>query len=570
MINNLSIKARLCAALALLSLIMLGVGLMGLAATSELNSGLKALHQHVMQPLLHIAKVNVLTRQNALLADQALLRGDAKSANDVRVELDKNRQIITTEWNAYLAAISNTGERADAEAFWKLRTQFAQSIDSSLAALAGGNLELAKRNRVDQVEAITREMMDAGDALFARQSLDITDALVNAEHNYRNERFWAIAAMLFGLAAAGVLGYLLLNSITGALGKSVEVARQIAAGRLDNSIKIHGQDEFSQLLTSLRDMDSTLSSIVTNAKAGADSVHATAQQLSQGNEDLSRRTQEQAAALEETAASMEQMTATVKQNADNARHANQLASSAREHAENGGAVVQRAVGAMNEINSASRKIADIIGVIDEIAFQTNLLALNAAVEAARAGEQGRGFAVVASEVRNLAQRSASAAKEIKTLINDSVSKVKVGSDLVDESGRTLAGIVDEVKKVTDIVAEIRAASEEQASGIQQVNNAITQMDHSTQQNAALVEQSTAASRAMVDQATELSRQMNYFHTSASADARAPQVAAVRSIAAPRSPRLPVKPSAAKRRTTTPPHPQALARASGDNSSWQEF
>ena len=568
MINNLSIKARLCAALALLSLIMLGVGLMGLAATSGLNGDLKALHERVVQPLLHIAKVNILTRQNALLADQAVLHGDAKSANDASVELDNNRQNIMTEWNAYIAGVSDAGERADAEAFWKLRTQFAQSIDSSLTALVGGNLELAKKNRIDQVESVTREMVDAGDALFARQSKGISAALGNAERSYRSERFWAIGAMVFGLAAAGVLGYLLLSSVTGALGKSVEVAEQIAAGRLDNSIKIHGRDEFSQLLASLRKMDSTLSSIVTNAKAGADSVRATAQQLSQGNNDLSRRTQEQAAALEETAASMEEMTATVKQNADNARHANQLASSAREHAENGGAVVQRAVGAMNEINSASRKIADIIGVIDEIAFQTNLLALNAAVEAARAGEQGRGFAVVASEVRNLAQRSASAAKEIKTLINDSVSKVKVGSDLVDESGRTLAGIVDEVKKVTDIVAEIRAASEEQAAGIQQVNNAITQMDHSTQQNAALVEQSTAASRAMVDQATELSQQMAYFHTSSSAAAHAPPSAAVRSIAVPR---LQPRPSSAPQpRVTKLPASRALARASGDNSSWQEF
>ncbi len=263
-------------------------------------------------------------------------------------------------------------------------------------------------------------------------------------------------------------------------------------------------DEVGQLVYANIFSQSKLRTAIGQVKQSSDVLLRTAAEIESGNTDLSQRTEEQASSLEETASSMEEMTSTVKQNADNTRQANQLASSTRDQAEKGGAVVAKAVTAMSEINTSSKKIADIIGVIDEIAFQTNLLALNAAVEAARAGEQGRGFAVVASEVRTLAGRSADAAKEIKGLITDSVEKVQQGSDLVDESGKTLEEIVSGVKKVTDIIAEIAASSQEQANGIEQVNSAVMQMDEMTQQNAALVEEAAAASSEMTGKVKLLS------------------------------------------------------------------
>jgi methyl-accepting chemotaxis protein len=286
-----------------------------------------------------------------------------------------------------------------------------------------------------------------------------------------------------------------------------EVQRIVSAaheGDLTRRIQLEGKQEFfKRLAEGINGLVDNLAALVSRIKGAAAEVQSGAEEISRGNNHLSQRTEEQASSLEETASSMEQMTSTVKQTADNAGQANQLAMAARQHAEKSGAVVGAAVRAMSGINESSKKIADIIGVIDEIAFQTNLLALNAAVEAARAGEQGRGFAVVATEVRNLAGRSATAAKEIKALIHDSVAKVDQGSKLVNESGVVLGEIVDSVKRVTDIVAEIAAASREQSSGIEQVNKAVMSMDETTQQNAALVEQASAASQAILEQAQSL-------------------------------------------------------------------
>jgi methyl-accepting chemotaxis protein len=371
------------------------------------------------------------------------------------------------------------------------------------------------------------------------------------------------------LGLAGAVGLLVIllvwlsmSSIRRSIGGEPDFAVAMAARIADGDLgKDDGGKNFADgsLLAELVRMRDKLTGIVGEVQQGSQAVSSAAQQIAKGNDDLSQRTQEQASSLEETAASMEEMTSTVKQNAENASHANQLANGAREQAERGGQVAAQAVAAMGEINASSRKIADIVGLIDEIAFQTNLLSLNAAVEAARAGEQGRGFAVVASEVRGLSQRSAAAAKEIKGLINESVDRVQAGSVLVDQSGAALADIVDSVKKVTDIVAEIAAASQEQSSGIDQVNRAVMQMDEVTQQNAALVEEASAAARMMQDQAGELRRQMMFFRLEGSAAAPMMVVAA----AAPtgRVVSLPRKPPP---RSAEPTRPVAAAGV------WKEF
>jgi methyl-accepting chemotaxis protein len=302
----------------------------------------------------------------------------------------------------------------------------------------------------------------------------------------------------------------MMDTVVAPVQEATRVLSRLAEGDLTQNMTGDFQGEFAVLCEAVNTSVNNLLRMVGDIRQTAAAVSSGAAEISQGNNDLSQRTQEQAASLEETASSIEEMTSTVKQNADNARQANQLAAAAREQAEKGGEVVGRAVVAMGEINNSSKKIADIIGVIDSIAFQTNLLALNAAVEAARAGEQGRGFAVVAAEVRKLAQRSADAAKEIKTLINDSVEKVADGTRLVDESGKTLNEIVNAVKKVSDIIAEIAAASQEQAAGIEQVNKAIVQMDEVTQQNSALVEEMASASESLDEQARGMQQLMEFF------------------------------------------------------------
>jgi len=302
----------------------------------------------------------------------------------------------------------------------------------------------------------------------------------------------------------------LMTAVVEPLREAQRVIKLLSEGDLTQQMEGDYKGEFAELRDALNSTTEVLADMVDQIVEGSETILTSADEISRGNADLSQRTEEQASSLEETASSMEEMTSTVKQNADNAREANQLASAARDQAEKGGEVVQKAVEAMGEINTSSKKIADIIGVIDEIAFQTNLLALNAAVEAARAGEQGKGFAVVAGEVRNLAQRSAGAAKEIKGLINDSVERVDEGSRLVDDSGKTLDEIVNAVKKVSDIIAEIAAAGMEQSAGIEEVNKAITQMDEMTQQNAALVEQATAASESMNEEVKTMNGLMDFF------------------------------------------------------------
>jgi methyl-accepting chemotaxis protein len=322
----------------------------------------------------------------------------------------------------------------------------------------------------------------------------------------------ACVAILLGVGITFWLTRDVMKQLGGEPDYAVAIASSIAAGDLTMDVQTRAGDQTS-LLFAMKQMCNSLARVVGEVRSGTDTIATASSQIAAGNHDLSSRTEEQASSLEETAASMEELTSTVKQNADNARQANQLAVTASSVAVRGGSVVAEVVGTMGAINASSRKIVDIIGVIDGIAFQTNILALNAAVEAARAGEQGRGFAVVAAEVRNLAQRSAAAAKEIKTLIDDSVSKVEEGSSQVAEAGKTMDEIVGSVKRVTDIMAEITAASQEQTQGIEQINQAITQMDQVTQQNAALVEEAAAAASSLQEQAGGLSQVVSAFRLS---------------------------------------------------------
>ena len=326
---------------------------------------------------------------------------------------------------------------------------------------------------------------------------------------------WALAlGALVSMVLGAVFALWTARSIVGPVRQAAQAAGEISRGNLSSRIHAEGRDELAQLLRSLAEMQHNLSGIVGQVRSGSENVAAASSEIAQGNNDLSARTEQQASALEETAASMEELNSTVRQNADNARQANRLALSASAVAVRGGDVVSQVVGTMKGIQDSSRKITDIIGVIDSIAFQTNILALNAAVEAARAGEQGRGFAVVATEVRSLAGRSADAAKQIKALISDSVERVGTGTALVDQAGATMAEVVGAIKRVTDLMGEISAASTEQSQGVSQVGEAVTQMDQATQQNAALVEEMAAAASSLSSQAQALVNTVAFFRLTA--------------------------------------------------------
>ena len=376
-----------------------------------------------------------------------------------------------------------------------------------------------------------------------------------------------LITVILAWIALSIISLLLIRSITRPLLGAVKLAHTVASGDLTSAIEIKTRDETGKMMQALKDMNDSLVKIVSNVRTSVDAITVSAKEIAAGNSDLSQRTEEQASSLQETASSMEELSATVKHNAENAKQANQLSLGARDVAVKGGDIVNRVVTTMASINDSSNKIVDIISVIEGIAFQTNILALNAAVEAARAGEQGRGFAVVAAEVRTLAQRSAGAAKEIKALIDDSVGKIKGGTKLVDEAGKTMDEIVTAVKRMTDIMAEISAASSEQSSGIDQVNQAINQMDEVTQQNAALVEEAAAAAEAMKEEAENLTLSVSVFKLSTQAEPRSVSSSHHRSSSAtPNKPARPSLPPLEKRKAG---RPKGLLekQAAGE---WEEF
>ena len=449
--------------------------------------------------------------------------------------------------NAFINMV--TGETADLSGAANRATEYLTSSKKTMDAFASvqRNPESARLVAevtksyatfhgllVQQVNAINQRSLDSfmsANTSVARVNLEydkvstdfsnVVDAVTNAQVDQARADFQLTRWLMFGIAGLTVLValgcWMFMNrTVLRPLGEAVSHFGRIAAGDMTGRVEVRSSNEIGQLFSGIRRMQEALTRTVAKVRSGVEEINVGAREIADGNNDLSSRTEQQAASLEETAASMEQLASTVKQNADNARQANTLATSASAVAVKGGDVVAEVVGTMEGISTSSRKIAEIVGVIDSIAFQTNILALNAAVEAARAGEQGKGFAVVAAEVRSLAQRSAQAAREIKGLIDDSVSKVTAGSTQVEAAGQTMQEIVASVRRVSDIIGEIAAASQEQSSGIDQVNKAVSQMDEVTQQNAALVEEAAAAAGALQSQAQSLAEAVNVFRVNADA------------------------------------------------------
>ena len=567
-ISNMKIGVRLGLGFGLVLALMIALALTGISRMARIERSLEGIvnQNNVMTKAAFEMRQSVLsiglaTRNLALMTDEK-----QKERESDRIFDDRD------EYNAYVENLERLvqSERGK-EVLAKIAAAKAATeplTDKVIDLLNEGKQDEAVSVLVNEVWPSQRKWIGAMDEMVRLLDKMADQAVEDAHASYKSALLltWVLSAsaLVLGLGAA----WLVTRSITAPLNEAVNVARRVAQGDLTGDVAVKSRDETGQLMLALKDMHDSLVRIVAQVRSGTDTMATASREIASGNLDLSSRTEHQASSLEETASSMEELTSTVKQNADNARQADRLAQSASEVAIKGGAVVAQVVDTMGSINTSAKRIADIISVIDSIAFQTNILALNAAVEAARAGEQGRGFAVVAGEVRNLAQRSAGAAKEIKALIEDSVEKVAMGSRLVDEAGATMQDIVASVQRVTDIMDEITSASQEQTAGIEQINKAIAQMDEVTQQNAALVEESAAAAEALQDQAVSLAQVVNVFKLDKLEDAAAP--AESPSAVEERSPAAPVRPAGEVVQAVAAPRPRLAAVARTGTDDWSEF
>ena len=525
-LNDLKISHRLTLGFGLLALIIALMGLFSIMKVGEVQSDLKLTTGDRMPKVLSLYEVqnqvNIVARaiRNMLiLSDPAQIKGE-------RDRIESARKAISERLDKLKGEISSEKGKALVATIAENRSRYVAVQDKFLGLMDSNKVDEAKAMLVADLRTVQNAYLESVGNMIKFQVDLMNASAVETDREVSTMKVELIGVILVSLALAAFLAIWIIRAVTKPINQAVEIARSVAAGNLSTQFEAHGTNETAQLLHALNDMQSSLVKVVDNVRQGSESVSTASAEIAQGNNDLSARTEQQASALEETAASMEQLSATVKQNADSARTANQLAMSASTVAVKGGEVVAEVVDTMKGINDASKKISDIISVIDGIAFQTNILALNAAVEAARAGEQGRGFAVVASEVRSLAGRSADAAKEIKSLISTSVERVEHGTALVDNAGATMTEVVSSIKRVTDLMGEISAASTEQSQGVMQVGEAVMQMDQVTQQNAALVEEMAAAATSLKSQAQELVQTVAVFnlgdsHRTAPARARAP-------------------------------------------------
>ncbi|MDE2427383.1 MAG: HAMP domain-containing protein [Burkholderiales bacterium] len=522
---RIKISARLALGFGLVLLFAIGLLALGLYRMSQLQGSTNYIFNTKVASLNAATDMREQGRAVALILRKMVAPSNQEEADRETKRLVKTLESYNASETFAKKMIEGTEGKATLELSIKEKQLVLQIANKIKAFVAEGNYFDASSLLQTEFTVPHDKWMAALTELATQQHSAMQVTYDDSLKNYRGAMTSMSIVGILTIAAGVLAAWLITRTIVAPVKEAAEVANHIANGDLNQMIKVVGTDEIGELLTSLKQMQSNLLETVSRIKTGTETITVAAQEIAHGNADLSSRTESQASSLEETASSMEELTSTVKQNADNARQANQLVVSATGVAVKGGAVVGQVVNTMSSIKDSSRKIVDIIGVIDGIAFQTNILALNAAVEAARAGEQGRGFAVVASEVRNLAQRSAGAAKEIKMLISDSVDKVDQGSKLVDEAGKTMDEIVTSVQHVADIMSEITAASQEQSAGIEQVNLAITQMDEMTQQNAALVEQAAAAAESMEEQAVELAQAVSVFKVPSRATQHTASIAA---------------------------------------------